>query len=118
METLSSVEMTGSIGIPDSPEPSSRSSIPSDIHKLGLGICMEQPVTNREDTEMGEIRELRQALPTMADIEAIIIRVTEAHQHELQEVRSDVQQLTIRVAEGEFTAGTVEKKKKKEDGGN
>lgn len=56
------------------------------------------------------MRRLLRALPTRADIEALILRVTEAHQQDLQGVRSDVQQLSERLAEGETTILTVEER--------
>lgn len=52
METLLAAEMMGSMGLSDSPELCSRSSVLSEIHKPELDTQPGRPVPNRENTEI------------------------------------------------------------------
>lgn len=107
MESLPSEEMTDYMGLSDSNE---SSSLPPDICNLRSDIQLGRPISNREDIEIGQINELLRALPTKADIEAMIFRVSEIHEWDLQEVRSDVQQFVVRVIGGESAVETIVKK--------
>lgn len=64
-------------------------------------------LTYRADAEL---RSLLQALPTRADIEALIGRVEEMHRQELRAVKTDVQALTTRLATGESTLSMLEQR--------
>lgn len=55
-----------------------------------------------------DLRALIQALPTRADIEALIYKVEEAHHKELQQVQTVLQALTVRVTEGEAVPQNLE----------
>lgn len=59
-----------------------------------------QPLTFRADDELWV---LLQALPTKANIEALIGRLKDAHRQELQALKSDMQSLSDRLSSGETT---------------
>lgn len=56
------------------------------------------------------IRALLQALPTPADMEALIYRMGETHRRDLQSIRIDVQSLSDRICTGETTQTALEKR--------
>lgn len=49
-----------------------------------------------------------QALPMRADIEALILRIEEAHSRDLREVRTELHSLTDRVTTGETSLSSLE----------
>lgn len=55
-----------------------------------------------------DLRSILQALPTKADIEALVSRIEEAHSHDIQEVKEEVQSLAIRVETGETSVTSLE----------
>lgn len=67
----------------------------------------EVPTQNRSHLDE-DLRSLLQALPTRADIEALILRIEEAHSREQTEVRADLHTLTDRVANGELSISSLE----------
>lgn len=63
-----------------------------------------QPPSQAPGVE-AELRSLLQALPTKADIAALIAMVEAAHHKEMNVVRADVSALTTRRVRGEFPSG-------------
>lgn len=55
-----------------------------------------------------DLRAMLQALPTRADIEALIFCIEEAHGRDMQEVRNDLQSLTDRVSTRETSVSSLE----------
>lgn len=67
---------------------------------------------NTGPLSMGEqdLRTLIQALPMRKDIEALIYRVEEAHNRELQVVHTDIQSISERLAVEETTTSALEQR--------
>lgn len=66
-----------------------------------------EPTQNRSHLDE-DLRSLLQALPTRVDIEALIVRIEEAHSRDITEVRADLHTLTDRVASGESSVSSLE----------
>lgn len=65
------------------------------------------PVTFRADAEL---KAILQALPTRADIEALVGKVEAAHKREMKEIKQDMQSLSSRLTTGEFSLVTLEQR--------
>lgn len=67
----------------------------------------EVPTQNQSHLDE-DLRSLLQALPTSAHIEALILRIEEAHSRDLTEMRADLHTLADRVANGESSISSLE----------
>lgn len=57
-----------------------------------------------------DLRSMLRALPTIADIEALILRIEEAHSKDIQEVKADLHNVENRVTSGESRLTALEDK--------
>lgn len=81
--------------------------VPAIFHTDSQESISHAPLTLRADAEL---RALLQALPTRADIEAILNRLEESHKQEIAAVRHDVQTLSERMDSGETSVATIEQR--------
>lgn len=94
--------------VPDSPR-SSTSPATTDCPQEAQRDCSAKMASSHLQPSgvSDDIREILQALPTKSDIEALILRIEEAHSRDIQEVRGDLHALTNRVDSGEATISSL-----------